>query len=237
MSDAGPREDSRDLFGETLAPARKGRQLPLPLGWRSSGSDTAPHFIVGDSNRAAAQHVLGHAGWEMPASLLIGPPQSGKTVLGQMFVDSGGGDLIDGLAGTDEAALFHGWNRAKETGQRLLVIVDSPAEIAAVALADLKTRLATAPVLEIGAPDACLTRDLIEYLLVQRGLQPAPQLGSYVTARIERSYMAIHAAVAAIDTHALAHGGGAGIRNARAALIAAGLYDGAANDSDSPEPA
>jgi chromosomal replication initiation ATPase DnaA len=97
--------------------------------------------------------------------------------------------------------------------------------------------LATAPIVEIALPNACLTRDLVEQLLVQRGLQPAPQLGSYIAARIERSYAAIHAAVAAIDAHALAHGGGAGIRTARAALIAAGLYDGTALDSDSPEPA
>lgn len=237
MSEIGASQDSRDLFGETLAPARKGRQLPLPLGWRSNESVTAPHFIVGDSNRVAVQHVLGHVDWMMPASLLIGPPQSGKSLLGQMFLESGGGELLDGLAGADEALLFHAWNRAKESGKRLLIIAGSAEEIAAIALPDLKTRLATAPQVGIGAPDVCLTRDLVEQLLVQRGLQPAPQLGGYVAARIERSYAAIHAAVAAIDAHALAHGGGAGIRNARAALIAAGLYDDAAHDSDSPEPA
>lgn len=237
MSEAGASDDSRDLFGETLAPARKGRQLPLPLGWRSSGSDRVPQFIVGDSNRVAVQHVLGHVDWAMPASLLIGPPHSGKSLLGRMFVESGGGELVDGLADVDEATLFHAWNRARESGERLLVIAESANEVAAIALPDLKTRLATAPVVEVGVPDACLARDLIEQLLVQRGLNPVPQLGSYVAARIERSYVAIHAAVAAIDAFALAHGGGAGIRNARAALIAAGLYDGAANDSDSPEPA
>jgi chromosomal replication initiation ATPase DnaA len=125
----------------------------------------------------------------------------------------------------------------RETGDRMLILTESREPIEAIALPDLRTRLATAPVLEIGAPDACLTRDLVEHLLVQRGLNPAPQLGSYVAARIERSYAAIHAAVEAIDAQVLAHGGTAGIRNARAALIAAGLYDGGTDDSDSTEPA
>ena len=38
MSSEAASEDSRDLFGETLAPARRGRQLPLPLGWRKGVS-------------------------------------------------------------------------------------------------------------------------------------------------------------------------------------------------------
>ena len=79
-------------------------------------------------------------------------------------------------------------------------------------------------------------RDLVEHLLVRRGLIPAPQLGSYVAARLDRSYAAIHAAVDAIDAGALAAGRQPGIRIARAALIDAGLYDPDSDDPDSPEP-
>lgn len=236
MSDAFA--PGRDLFGQSVTLSGRGRQLPLPLGWRGEMVGTvAPTIIVGPSNSDAVRHVGAPGGWTVPASILIGPPQSGKSMMGQMFLDAGGAQVIDGLHGAAEADLFHMWNDMRETGGKMLILIEIMQALDALSLPDLKTRLATAPVLEIGAPDACLTRDLIEHLLAQRGLQPAPQLGSYVAARIERSYAAIHAAVAAIDAHALAHGGGAGIRNARAALIAAGLYDGATQDSDSPEPA
>lgn len=231
MSDA-----ARDLFGEQLLPVAKGRQLPLPLGWRAADADSDTPFLIGDSNRAAARHILDHARWTAPATVLVGPPGSGRSLLGRAFLASGGGELVDDLSSADQETVFHAWNRAQGGGGRLLVIAASAADIATISLPDLRTRLASAPMVEIGAPDACLTRDLIERLLNARGLNPAPRLGSYVAARIDRSYAAIHAAVVAIDARALASGQGATITAARAALIEAGLYE-AETDSESPEPA
>ena len=233
-----PAASGRDLFGQSVTLSGRGRQLPLPLGWRGEVVGTvAPIIIVGPSNSDAVRHIGAPGSWTVPASILIGPARSGKSMMGQMFLDAGGARVIDGLDGVAEADLFHLWNDMRETGGRMLILTETAQALDALSLPDLKTRLATAPVLEIGAPDACLSRDLVEHLLTARGLNPAPQLGSYVAARIERSYAAINTAVTAIDAHALAQGGAAGIRNARAALIAAGLYDGTANDSDSPEPA
>ncbi len=236
MSATSTKQTARDLFGDALVSASRSRQLPLPLGWRAADAGSDTPFLIGDSNRTAVQHILDHRCWIAPATVLVGPRGSGRTLLGQAFIASGGGELIDNLASADEIALFHAWNRAQGGGARLLVIAASPTEVAAISLPDLRTRLASAPMVEFGAPDACLTRDLIERLLNARGLNPAPQLGSYVAARIERSYAAIHAAVAAIDAHALASGQGASIAIARAALIEAGLYE-AGTESESPEPA
>lgn len=232
---AAPMSDAvRDLFGDRLPVATKGRQLPLPLGWSNHSGQQAARLILGDSNRAAVQHILDPARWSSPATILSGPSGSGKTLIGQHFHDAAGGEVVDGLATADAESVFHAWNRAQTQGTGLLVIA-SAAEIAALTLPDLRTRLASAPLVEIGSPDACLTRDLVEHLLVMRGLNPAPRLGNYVAARIERSYAAIHRAVAAIDAQALAGGQGASIATARAALIAAGLYDGDAS-SESTEP-
>lgn len=236
MTGAPHDSEPRDLFGIATAPARKGRQLPLPLGWRRDATDTAPLIVIGDSNAEAVRHIVDHAHWTMPASILIGPPQSGRSLIGRAFLESGGTELIDDLEHADAEAVFHSWNRMQASGGRMLIVAGSRDAIAAVALPDLKTRLATAPLLTIEAPDVCLTRDLVEHLLVERGLNPSPQLGSYVAARIERSYPAIHAAVAAIDARVMATGGIAGIRGARAALIDACLYDGNGRDSDSMEP-
>lgn len=234
MNGDDPAEPPRDLFGEGVLRPERGRQLPLPLAWGQGGEDSPAPFLTGESNRHAARHVLGWREWAAPATLLVGPPLSGRSTLAALFAGSGGGEVIDPLARAEEEAVFHAWNRAAEGPGRLLVVADSPASIAAIRLPDLRTRLASAPVATIGPPDACLSRDLIAHLLGQRGLNSAPQLDAYVAERIERSYRAIHAAVDAIDAAALATGGGATIPVARAALIAAGLYDASATVGDSP---
>ncbi len=226
----------RDLFGQAVAQSARVRQLPLPLAWHGDGGSASVRFLTGPSNADAVRHIERFADWGAPATVLIGPPGSGRSTLAALFVAAGGGTVVDPLAGADEEALFHAWNRAQADGTKLLIVADSAAALSAVGLPDLATRLATAPVVGIGAPDPRLMRDLIDHLLVRRGLHPAPQTAAYVAARIDRSYTALHAAVAAIDRHALAGGTQPGIRAARTALIAAGLYDADTIDSDSPEP-
>ncbi len=236
MTGAAQQDGARDLFGERVAVPAKVRQLPLPLAWHGEGRGAPAAFVTGTSNADAVRHILRFAEWTVPATVLVGPAGSGRSTLSALFLAQHRGAVVDGLAGADEEALFHAWNRAQADGHKILIIIDNMSDVTSVRLPDLATRLATAPVVTIGAPDDCLMRDLIEHLLVRRGLSPAPQTAAYVAARIERSYDAIHAAVAAIDAHALASGNGVGIRSARTALIAAGLYGGDAEDSDSPEP-
>lgn len=219
-----------DMFGRPLAEQPPLKQLPLPLGWHHAEPSSAG-FIISESNRDAAQLVAHPDRWGGPALLLVGPPRSGKSLIARQFADSGLGDVIDPLATADPTALFHRWNVASEHGGRLLIICGSVAEIDALPLPDLRTRLASAPVAKFEQPDACLIRDLVDAQLTQRGLAPAPGLGNYVAARIERSYEATHSAVTAIDAAALAAGGGATISRARAALIAAGLYGAATADT------
>jgi chromosomal replication initiation ATPase DnaA len=236
MTGAVQQDGARDLFGERVSVLAKVRQLPLPLVWHGEGGGAPAGFVTGTSNADAVRHILRFAEWTSPATLLIGPAGSGRSTLLALFLaQHEGGAVVDGLIGADEEALFHAWNRAQADGNKILIIINKLSDVATVRLPDLATRLATAPVVTIGAPDDCLMRDLIEHLLVRRGLNPAPQTAAYVAARIERSYAAIHAAVAAIDAQALASGNGVGIRSARTALIAAGLYGGDAEDSDSPE--
>ncbi|MFM6853283.1 MAG: hypothetical protein ACKOUM_04285, partial [Sphingopyxis sp.] len=218
-----------DLFGRPVRPvAANARQLPLPLGW-AQGPGAAP-LLMGESNAHAVRHAQRFADWGVPASILIGPAQSGRSTLARLYAQASGGVVVDGLAMADEVAVFHAWNNAQQNGNTMLIIADSMADIHAITLPDLKTRLATAPVVMIDAPDACLTRDLVEHQLRVRGLNPAPQLGAYVAARIERSYSAIHRAVAAIDALALNSGRAPGIRMARTAMIDAGLYHPDAGD-------
>jgi Bacterial dnaA protein len=223
MTGSGASGDERDLFGGAVVARLRGhRQLPLPLGWQG-GRTGEPGFIVGAANRDAVRHIEGFADWPAPASLLIGPRGSGRSALGAMFMAAGGMAVIDPLERADETALFHAWNRAAETGGRLLVIADDAGAVADIVLPDLRTRLSSAPVVAISEPDEALTSALIDHLLVQRRLAAAPGLSRYIAARIERSYAAIHASVAVIDAAALAAHAPPTVPLARAALIGAGL--------------
>ncbi len=226
-----------DLFGRPLAAAGgRARQLPLPLAWAGQNGGGAPDFLVSDSNGEAVRQLF-EADWAAPAMLLSGPAGSGRSTLAELAADRLGCTVVDPLELADEEALFHAWNRSRDENGRLLIVTSSPASIDSLAIPDLRTRLRAAPVAQIGAPDACLTRDLVELLLSRRGLAPAPQLGTYVAARIERSYAAIHAAVAAIDAASLASGAAPGIRLARTALIDAGLFDPAGHAAEGQEGA
>lgn len=213
-----------DLFGCAVAVPHAHKQLALPLTWCRNAHESDGAFLVGDSNAIAARHLQRFDEWTSPATILIGPHGSGKSLLAKLFVAAGAGEVVDSIEHADEDALFHAWNRAQSSGQCLLIIAQSREQIDAVQLPDLRTRLNTAPIVTIGDPDASLSAALIERLLTGRGLAHAPSLANYITQRIERSYAAIHAAVDASVALALASGRPLGTRLAREAMIAAGLY-------------
>ena len=215
----------RDLFGGQVAYPRAHRQMPLPLGWGGPDPQQFADFLVGESNAEAVRHLERFAQWRSPATLLCGPPGSGRTTLARLFAAASGGAVVDRLEDADPHAVFHAWNRAANDGTRLLVVADDETAVSRMTLADARTRLATAPVLRIVAPDPALAAALIERLLADRSLAVPPPVAAYVAARIERSYQAIHAGVAAIDAAALASHAPLSIPTARAALIDAGLID------------
>lgn len=229
MSGAADAMPQADLFGRAVASSSKSKQLPLPLTWCRSASEGGGDFLVSNSNEIAAHHLQRFAQWAAPATILAGPHGSGKTLLAQLFVAASAGEAVElssdvgGDIRAKEAALFHAWNRAHSSGKPLLIVCDATEWIAAIELADLRTRLATAPVVVIGDPDLSLAAALIERLLTARGLAVPPSLGASIAARIERSYCAIHAAVAVIDAAVMASRRPLGTRMALAALLAAGL--------------
>src|SRR3546814_11363782 len=51
--------------------------------------------------------------WPVRASLLTGPPKSGRSHLGRIFQHWSSGDVIDDADLADEQMIFHAWNRAQ----------------------------------------------------------------------------------------------------------------------------
>jgi len=95
-------------------------QIALPLDWPQSDGDA--RFIVSDANREAFDHFRKWSIWPVKATILTGPPRSGRTLLARSFVERVGGRLFDDAQARDEEELFHAWNQAQDSGRPLVMV-------------------------------------------------------------------------------------------------------------------
>lgn len=172
-------------------------QLALPLGYRRAEGE-ADFFVSAANADAVAWLDRGAA-----RTLLVGPAGAGKTHLGRLFAARTGAVLIDDAdRAADQAALFHAWNAAGPAAPLLLTARHLPR--AWVVLPDLASRLAATPTLTIGDPDDALLAAVLAKHFADRGLRVAADVAGFIVARIERSFAAVGAVVAALDARALA---------------------------------
>lgn len=196
-------------------------QIALPLAWPALPGDDA--FLVSASN-AAAVHTIEHWGaWPTRAAVLTGPRKSGRSLLAHIFAGKSGGTIIDDAEGVAEDAIFHAWNRAQETRRPLLIVADAVPPAWAVSLPDLRSRLAASAHAAIGAPDDVLVRALFAHLFERRGLDARADLLDWLTARVERSHVAVTRAVDALDQEAMERRKRLSIPFARVTLTDAGI--------------
>ncbi len=114
--------------------------------------------------------------------------------------------LLDTVAEASEIerALFHLYNVLREQGGHLLVTGCALPKQWALTLPDLRSRLAAAPAVEIGPPDDRLLEAVMVKLFADRQLRVAPEVIRFLLARMERSFAAVRALVAALDRASLA---------------------------------
>ncbi len=180
-------------------------------------------FLTAPCNAEAVAWLERWPDWPSHALALFGPAGCGKSHLLAAFAQSRPGvvrvvaaavdvagvpDLVaaarvvavdDLAAGLDETALFHLWNLTRETGRFLLLAGrEAPARLA-VALPDLRSRLAATPAAGIGAPDDGLLAAVLVKLFADRQVKVGMDVVSYVLGRIERSFAAIGRLVEAVD--------------------------------------
>jgi len=201
-------------------------QLPLDLGHVTALAEG--DFLVAACNAEAHAWLKRWPDWPGPASVITGPPGSGKTHLAHLFAAASGAALVaaaglgvgdpprllaggkalvvedcDG-GGLDETALFHLINLTKETGRFLLLTATQPPRRWGVALPDLSSRLLAMPVLAIGAPDDSVLAAVLVKLFADRQVRVGEDLVSYLLGRMERSFAAARALVDRLDRAALA---------------------------------
>lgn len=164
-------------------------QIALPLAWPDDAGDGG--FVVTASNASAARTLEHWAGWPVMAALLVGPSRSGRTTLARVFAARSGGTVIDDAHVQEETAIFHAWNRAQAERRPLLIVADAAPPAWAVALPDLRTRLAASPLAVIGPPDDDLVTALLERGFARARVDARPDLIAWLAARVERSHASV----------------------------------------------
>lgn len=204
---------------------RKGEQLPLNFAHApASGRED---FLVTERLAAAVRLIDSWPRWPSPVVILVGPAGSGKTHLTAIWRDISGAQPIEpsltaqdaaiGAAaagpvlfedadrrGFDDGALFHVINSVREHGHGLLLTSRASPLSWPVGLADLRSRLKAATVIEIGPPDEALLTQLIVKLFADRQLYIDDKIVGYIVERMERSFDAAIALVERLDQLALA---------------------------------
>ncbi|MGZ3411433.1 MAG: chromosomal replication initiator DnaA [Xanthobacteraceae bacterium] len=200
------------------------RQLALALGHDESFA--RDDFLSGPSNAKALALIERWPDWPSRAILLVGPEGSGKSHLAAIWSANSGArtvsarfveeanvpamlatgalvieDLSTGFL--EERALFHLLNLAREQGAHLLLTARTAPAAWQISLPDLASRLREIPVVILDPPDDALLRAVLVKLFADRQLVIDESLIAYLVTRMERSFAAARAAVAALDREAL----------------------------------
>lgn len=177
------------------------RQIALPLDELRGGASSS--LIITPSNSTAFAGLGSAGSWPRHCAILTGPARSGKSLMARYFAGQGG-TVIDDAETSGAEVLFNAWNRAQESGTALLLISRWLPADWNIALPDLKSRLGSAMLLEIGPPDDEMIEQLLQKQLADRGAAISIDALSYVKRRIERSYAAIESFARSANAMALA---------------------------------
>jgi chromosomal replication initiation ATPase DnaA len=198
----------------------------LVFDWPTGVALEDADFFVSAANATAYAMIKAPSSWPHGKLALIGPAGSGKSHLARVFAAATGAEIItaatlaegylpatpvvvedaDRLPADREEALFHLHNAQLSAGLPFMVTGRTPPSRWDVALPDLASRLQAMTLGRIAAPDDALLAALIMKLFADRQVMPDMRVVDYLTSRIERSFAAAAAVVAALDSAALTLG-------------------------------
>jgi len=203
-------------------------QIPFDFDHRPAlgGED----FLVSGSNAEAVKWVERWPHWPQGVLVIVGPHGAGKTHLAHVFqalsgaaqvtpeslIQEGADGALDGhsalvledaeafLEAGLEEDLLHLYNLAKEADRNILMTARVAPARWQIVLKDLSSRLKTAQVAEIKAPEDPLLTALIVKQLADRQLSVEQDVLSYMLARMERTFAGVRQLIHAVDALALA---------------------------------
>ncbi|MGB8814718.1 MAG: DnaA/Hda family protein [Paracoccaceae bacterium] len=189
-------------------------------------------FFVSPANALALAALDRWRDWPGGKMVLVGPVGAGKTHLAHIWADAVKAALIAGadLATADlpgmadagpvcvddceavagdpaaEEALFHLYNLLTERRVALLFTAATPPRDWGICLPDLASRLHAAALTRLDGPDDALLSAVLIKLFADRQIAVPPTLIPFLVSRMDRSFEAARALVAALDARALALG-------------------------------
>lgn len=203
------------------------QQLGLNLPARTAQG--REDFLVAPSNALAAALIDDWQNWASAKLILSGPAGSGKTHLAHVWADAAGAQIIDAAAlqeadvpalargplavedvhtvagdAAAQTALFHLHNLVLAEGHALLLTGTGPVASWGIDLPDLASRLRGTTQATLDPPDDALLSAVLAKLLSDRQLTPKPDLIPYLLNRMDRSFAAAGALIAALDAASLA---------------------------------
>jgi chromosomal replication initiation ATPase DnaA len=199
----------------------------LPLAFSHDAATGRDDLLVSDRLSAVVSIVDAWPQWPSPVVILAGPVGSGKSHLAKIWqersaavdiwpkaganasvIAAAGPVLFEDAdrAGFDDTELFHVINSVRENSTSLLMTSRLWPTSWPVQLADLRSRLKAATVVEIGEPDEELLSQVIVKLFADRQLYIDDKLVLYIVNRMERSLNAAQTIVERLDRLALSRG-------------------------------
>ena len=200
------------------------RQLALALPHEERL--TREDFLEGPANEAALALIDQWPDWPNRIMLLVGAEGSGKSHLAAIWAEQAGARATSAHALTAEAvpaalatgalvvedlkpadfddrAMFHLMNLARQDDAFVLMTARIAPSNFEIELRDLRSRLRAVPVVMLLPPDDHLFRGLIVKFCADRQMTVDEPVVSYLTNRLERSYVAVRKAIELLDTEAL----------------------------------
>ncbi|WP_386683241.1 chromosomal replication initiator DnaA [Loktanella sp. R86503] len=197
--------------------------MQLTFDWPTGVALGAEDFFVTDANRAAYTMIAAPEIWPQGKLVLIGPEGAGKSHLARVFAARhsaqivSAADLPDGLNPASavvvedmdrlprrsEEVMFHLHNNLAAHRLPLLMTARSHPARWPVTLPDLASRMQATTPATITGPDDALLQAVLMKLFADRQILPSPEVATYLTPRIERSFASAQRIVAALDSAAL----------------------------------
>ncbi|HEX2582008.1 MAG TPA: DNA replication protein [Dongiaceae bacterium] len=175
-------------------------------------------YVLSASNREAALWIDRWPDWPSYSLSIWGPPGAGKTHLGHIWRTrteavawTGAAPLpperhllMDFSASPQwdkegEIAMLHGLNLIASEQRSLLILTPTPPARWNIQLADLSSRLAAMPAIEMFPPDDTLLAALLVKHFRDRRLVASSEVIAYLLSRIDRSFAAAHDIAEGID--------------------------------------
>jgi chromosomal replication initiation ATPase DnaA len=210
------------------ADSRRNAVEQLPLAFSHDAATGRDDLLISERLAAAVSIVDAWPQWPSPVVILAGPVGSGKSHLAKIWQEHSGATVIHPKSGCqceprsppsgpvlfedvdrlgfDDTELFHVINSVRENGNSLLMTSRLWPMSWPVQLADLRSRLKAATVVEIGEPDEELLSQVIVKLFADRQLGIDDKLLLYIVNRMERSLNAAQTIVERLDRLALSRG-------------------------------